>query len=76
MLTYRTALLRLWKREADVTLHISENVSLWLMDGSLVTIVGDMLPPRDPDDDDDEDEENEEGDHEDEEQAVIREPDE
>jgi len=36
------------------------------MDGSLVTIVGDMLPPRDPDDDDDEDEE----------QAVIREPDE
>jgi hypothetical protein len=76
MLTYRTALLRLWKRKADVTLHISENVSLWLMDGSLVTIVGDMLPPRDADDDDDEDEEDEEGDHEDEEQAVIREPDE
>ena len=76
MLTYRTALLRLWKREADVTLRISENVSPWLMEWSLVTIVGDTLPPRDPDDDDDEDEEDEEGDHEDEEQAVIREPDE
>jgi hypothetical protein len=51
-------------------------VSLWLMDWSLVTIVGDTLPPRDPDDDDDEGEEDEEGDHEDEEPAVIGDPDE
>jgi hypothetical protein len=46
------------------------------MDWSLVTIVGDTLPPRDPEDDDDEDEEDEEGDHEDEEPAVVEEPDE
>jgi len=42
------------------------------MDWSLVTIVDDALPPRDPDDDD----EDEEGDDEDEEPAVIGEPDE
>ena len=62
-----------------MTLRISENVSLWLMDWSLVAIVGDTPPPRDPDDDDDEDDEDdedEEGDHEDEEPAVIGEPDE
>jgi len=49
------------------------------MDWSLVAIVGDTPPPRDPDDDDDEDDEgdeDEEGDHEDEEPAVIGEPDE
>ena len=59
-----------------MTLRISENVPPWLMDWSLVTLVGDTLPPRDPDDDDDEDEEDEEGDHEDEEPAVIGDPDE
>ena len=77
--TYRPVLLRLCKREANVTLRISENVSLCLMDWSLVAIVGDTPPPRDPDDDDDEDDEgdeDEEGDHEDEEPAVIGEPDE
>jgi hypothetical protein len=46
----------------------------------LVTITGDILPPRDPNDDDDEDEEDEDEDEEDEdrheEPAVVREPDE
>jgi hypothetical protein len=41
--------------------------------GTLVTFIGDTLPPRDPNDDDDEDEHEE--DEEDEEPAVIREPD-
>jgi hypothetical protein len=51
------------------------------VDWNLVTIMGDTLPPRDPDDDDEdeEDEEDEEDDTEredDREPAVIREPDE
>jgi hypothetical protein len=43
---------------------------------SLVTIMGDAMPPRDPnDDDDDEDEEDEEDEHRNDEPAVVREPD-
>jgi hypothetical protein len=42
----------------------------------LVTITGDILPPRDPNDDDDEDEEDEEDEDREEGPAVIREPDE
>jgi hypothetical protein len=53
-----------------------ENVPTWSIDGSLVTIISDMLPPRDPNDDDDEDEEDEENEDEEEEPAVVREPDE
>jgi hypothetical protein len=53
-----------------------ENVCDWSVDWSLVTIMSDMLPPRDPDDDDDEDEEDEENEDEEEEPAVVREPDE
>jgi hypothetical protein len=41
----------------------------------LLILVGDMLPPRDPNDDDDNDEDDEEADD-DREVAVIREPDE
>ena len=48
---------------------------VWLIDLSLVTIMG--LPPKDPHDDDDENEEDEEDEgEEDEEPAAIREPDE
>ena len=54
----------------------------WLVDWSLVTIMGNTMPPRDPEDDDDDegqDEEREDEDEEDEDQhdepAVIREPD-
>jgi hypothetical protein len=45
----------------------------------LLILVGDMLPPRDPNDDDDDDDDDEEDDDEadnDREPAVIREPDE
>jgi hypothetical protein len=62
--------------EADMTPRIPENASAWLADWSLVTIMDDMLPPRDPNDDDDEDEEDGEDEDEEEEPAVIREPDE
>jgi hypothetical protein len=59
-----------------MTPRIPENVPSWLVDFGLVTIMGDMLPPRDPNDDDDEDEEDEEDEDQEEEPAVIREPDE
>ena len=54
--------------------RVQQKVSAWLIDSSLVTIMG--LPPKDPDDDDDENEEGEEDDGEEEEPAVIRKPDE
>jgi hypothetical protein len=55
--------------------RVPRNVSAWLIDSSLVTLMG--LPPKDPHEDDSEDEEDEEDDGEEEEEpAVIREPDE
>ena len=54
--------------------RVQQKVSAWLINSSLVTIMG--LPPKDPDDDDDENEEGEEDDGEEEEPAVIRKPDE
>jgi hypothetical protein len=66
-----------------MTARIPENVSTWLVDWSIVTIMGSAKPPRDPSDDDDDDgdadAENEDGDAEpddDLEPAVVREPDE
>jgi hypothetical protein len=57
-----------------MTSHIPENFSTWLVDWSLVTIMGDAMPPRDPnDDDDDEDEQDEEDEHRNDEPAVVRE---
>jgi hypothetical protein len=53
---------------------ILENISTWLVDWSLVTIMGNTTPPRDPNDDDDEEEEAEKDEDEEEEPAVIREP--
>jgi len=59
-----------------MTARIPENVSTLLLDWSIVTIMGNTMPPRDPDDDEDaEDEEDDEPD-EDAEPAVVREPDE
>lgn len=58
-----------------MTPRFPENVSTWF---SLVTIMGNTVPPRDPEDDND-DVEEEEGDaqpDEDLDPAVIREPDE
>jgi hypothetical protein len=55
-----------------MTPRIPEN--FWLVDWSLV--IGNAMPPRDPnDDDDDEDEEDEEDEEQDDEPAVVREPD-
>src|SRR5262249_33938772 len=64
-----------------------ENLPTWLVDWSLVTIIDNTLPPRDPNDDDNEDDEDDEDDErhnerhdeddeddEDDEPAVIREP--
>jgi len=61
-----------------MTPPILENISSWLVDWSLVTIMDNAPPPRDPNDDDDEDEgeEDEEGEDQDEELPVVREPDE
>jgi hypothetical protein len=62
-----------------MTARIPENVSTWLVDWSAVAIMGNTMPPRDPNDDDDDDAEDEDDDAEsddDFEPAVIREPDE
>jgi hypothetical protein len=59
-----------------MTLLIPQNVRALLVDCSLVTIMSDMFPPRDPNDDDEEDEEDGEDEDEKEEPAVIREPEE
>jgi hypothetical protein len=54
--------------------RVQQKVSAWLIDPSLVPIMG--LPPKDPDDDEDENEEDEDDNGEEEEPSVIREPDE
>jgi hypothetical protein len=60
-----------------MTSCIPENVSTWLVDWRLVTVVDNTMPPRDRnDDDDEEDEEDEEDEDGREEPAVIRKPDE
>jgi hypothetical protein len=61
-----------------MTARISENVSTWLVDWSIVTIMGNTMPPRDPNDDDDgvEDEDGDAEPDDDLEPAVVREPDE
>jgi hypothetical protein len=59
--------------------RIPESVSTSLVDGSIVPIMGNTMPPRDPndDDDDDVDDENDDAEQDDDlEPAVIREPDE
>ena len=59
--------------------HIPEEFSTRLIDWSPFVIMGNMMPPRDPDEDEeDEDEEEEEEDEEDrgDEPPVVREPDE
>ncbi len=59
-----------------MTARIPENVSTWLVDWSIVTIMGNTMPPRDPDDDDDDAEDGDAEPDEDLEPAVVREPDE
>ena len=38
-----------------MTANILEDISTWLVDWSLVTIMGNTTPPRDPNDENDED---------------------
>jgi hypothetical protein len=59
------------QQEPDMTQRLTEN--WWLVDWSLVTIMGNTMPPRDPNDDDDDEDEDDEDQHD--EPAVIREPD-
>ena len=49
-----------------MTPNILENISTWLVDWSLVTIMGNTTPPRDPNDENDEDDEDDEDDKDDE----------
>jgi hypothetical protein len=55
-----------------MTAHILEEFSIRLIDYGLFAIIGNALPPRDPDEDEDDDEDEEEAD----EAPVVREPDE
>jgi hypothetical protein len=50
----------------NMTPNILENISTWLVDWSLVTIMGDTTPPRDPNDENDEDDEDDKDDKDDE----------
>jgi hypothetical protein len=60
-----------------MTARIPENVSTLLVDWTIVTAMGNTMPPRDPNDDDDaEDEDGGAEPDEDLEPAVVREPDE
>ena len=59
-----------------MTARVPENVSTWLVDWRIVTIMGKTMPPRDPDDDDDDAEDGDAEPDEDLEPAVVREPDE
>jgi hypothetical protein len=61
-----------------MTARIPENVSSWLFGWNIATIIGNAMPPRDPNDDDDDDDAEDEDDEADDdfEPAVVREPDE
>jgi hypothetical protein len=48
-----------------MTPPILENISTWLVDWSLVTIMGNTTPPRDPNDENDENDEDDEDDEDD-----------
>jgi hypothetical protein len=56
-----------------MTPHIPEEFSSWFINWSPFVILGNTMPPRDPDEDEDEEEEEEDGADE---PPVVREPDE
>jgi hypothetical protein len=60
-----------------MTARTSESVPIFFADWTIL-VVGNLMPPRDPNDDDDDEEDEEDGDAEsdEDEPAVIREPDE
>ena len=62
-----------------MTPRIPEYISIWLAGWSVLTIMDNTMPPRDPNDDDDDDDAEDEDDAEpddDDDPAVVREPDE
>jgi hypothetical protein len=63
-----------------MTARIPGSVSAWLVDWNILAVMGNTMPPRDPnhddDDDDDDDEDDDDEAEPDDEPAVIREPDE
>jgi hypothetical protein len=60
-----------------MTHRIPEYVSIRLADWSVVTIMGNAMPPRDPNDDDDDAEDEDDAEQDDDlDPAVVREPDE
>jgi hypothetical protein len=58
-----------------MTARTPENVSTCLADWSIL-VIGNSMPPRDPNDDDDDDDEDGDAESDEDEPAVIREPDE
>ena len=59
-----------------MTPRIPENVSSRLVDWSFAPIMGNRMPPRDPNDDDDAGDEDDDAEPDDLEPAAVREPDE
>ena len=57
-----------------MTLHISEDFAACVVNWSMVSVILNTMPPRDPNDDDDEEEDEEDEDR-DNEPPVVREPD-
>ena len=59
-----------------MTPHIPEEFSTRLIDWSSFVIMGNMMPPRDPDEDEEDEDEEEEEENRTDEPPVVREPDE
>jgi hypothetical protein len=66
------------KRSNNMTTHILEEVSARLIDRSPFVIMGNTMPPRDPEENEEEEDEEDEKDEEEraDEPPVVREPDE
>jgi hypothetical protein len=64
-----------WERSNNLTPRIPEEFSIRLIDLSPFAVMGNAMPPRDPDEDDEDDDDEEEEDRDDE-PPVVREPDE
>jgi len=56
--------------------HMPTELSARLINWSLFVIMGNTMPPRDPDEDEEDEDENEEEEHRADEPPVVREPDE
>ena len=59
-----------------MTTHIPEQFSIRLIDWTPFVIMGNPMPPRDPDEDEEDEDEDEEGEDRADEPPVVREPDE